>query len=104
MADTTAYKYVSNKNEPWDTTQSVVVSRDEKDNVVKEIVLGGDPVELTQEEHDLLSNYVVLRKATDKQVDEADSTEGKPSGPSAPASDSGGAVTLQSSGSARNNR
>src|SRR4051794_32417374 len=95
---TTAYNYVANVNEPWDTTKKVVVERDDKGNVTKEIEYGGDPVELTDEERDSLSDYIVLRKATDKQVDSASSTDGSPSVDSG-ASTSGGAVTPNQSAS-----
>jgi hypothetical protein len=96
MADTTAYRYVENVNAPWDTTAKVVVERGDNGEVTKEIVKGGDPVELTDEQRELLSNYVVLRKASDKQVEEAGSTDGKPSGSApTPANEGqGGAVTL----------
>lgn len=77
MADTTAYRYVGNVND-WDTTQTVWVARGDDGNVTKELVLGGDPVELTEEERERASATARLRKATDDQVEKAVDTSGDP--------------------------
>ncbi len=78
-----AYRYTTNKD-PFDGTASVVLERDDDGNVTKEIVRGGDPVDLTEEELAALKTRFNVSKATQSQLENAADTSGDPnaSGPS----------------------
>lgn len=71
----TYYKYIGNKD-PQSTVGRVVLERDNDDNVVRELVRGGESVNLTDEEHELWSQFVQLRKSdAPKEVKDDSDTE-----------------------------
>lgn len=69
MADE-AYVYTSNKDE-WDSTNEVVAARDDNGEPTKVLVRGGQAVFLTEEERERVSQRFNIRKASERQVEQA---------------------------------
>lgn len=69
------YKATSPKNPDTNYTQEVILEKDNSGNVTKSIRVGGEPVELDEEQLASARKYLNVRAATD---DEEKAAEGDP--------------------------
>jgi hypothetical protein len=69
------YKATSSKNPDTNYTTEVVLEKDNSGEVTKSIRVGGEPVELTEEQRTTVAKYLNVRKATE---DEVKAAEGDP--------------------------
>jgi hypothetical protein len=66
------YKATSSKNPDSNYTTEVILEKDNSGNVTKSIRVGGEPVELDDEQRAKVAQYLNVRKATDEEVKAAE--------------------------------
>ena len=62
-----SYKATSSKNPDTNYTTEVILERDNSGNVTKSIRVGGEPVELSEDELSTARKYLNVRAATDDE-------------------------------------
>lgn len=72
------YKATSAKNPDRNYTEEVVLEKDNKGEVTKSVRVGGEPVELTDEERAKVARYLNVRQATDEEKDVAEGDVSNP--------------------------
>ncbi len=63
-----SYKATSPKNPDTNYTQEVILEKDNSGNVTKSISVGGEPVELSEEQLATARKYLNVRTASDDEV------------------------------------
>lgn len=73
------YTATGPKNPDRNYTEEVILARDEKTGeVTKSIKVGGEPVELSEDEHKTAGRYLNLRKVSDVEQEKQKAEERKP--------------------------
>lgn len=67
-----SYKATSSKNPDTNYTTEVILEKDNSGEVTKSIRVGGEPVELNEDQRAVAAKYLNVRKATDEEVKAAE--------------------------------